>query len=56
MIFCLVTLTFHRRDPISSLIPYIIKFTQRGFIENAAFDGRILHVGRGISVRLKPSQ
>jgi hypothetical protein len=41
----LSTLTFRCRFPISTLIPYNIKFVQRG-----AFEDRIPSVGRGFTV------
>jgi hypothetical protein len=47
---CLFTSTFHGRVPVSPLIPYNIKFVQRGFTERAAFEERISHVGRGFTV------
>jgi hypothetical protein len=49
MIF-LFTLTFHSRVPVSPLIPFNIKFIQRGFTERAAFEERIPRVGRGFTV------
>jgi hypothetical protein len=50
MIFSLFTLTFHGRVPVSPLIPYNIKFVQRGFTERAAFEERIPRVGREFTV------
>jgi hypothetical protein len=47
--FCLFTLTFHCRFPVSPLFPYNIEFVQRGFTERVAFEERIPFVGRGFS-------
>jgi hypothetical protein len=49
IIFCLFTLTFHGRFPVSPLIPYNIKFVQRGFTERAAFEEHTPRVGLGFS-------
>jgi hypothetical protein len=53
MIFYLSTMTYHGRAPVLPLIPYSIKFIQRGFTERAAFEERIPHVGRGFTVKAK---
>jgi hypothetical protein len=45
--YCLFTLTFHGRVPVS---PYSIKFVQRGLTERADFEGSIPRVGRGFTV------
>jgi hypothetical protein len=48
--FCLFTLTFHGRVPVSPLIPYSTKFIQRGFTERAGFEERIPRAGRGFCI------
>jgi hypothetical protein len=45
MIFCLFTLTLQGFVPMSPLIPYKVKSIQLGFIECAAFEECIPHVG-----------
>jgi hypothetical protein len=45
-LFFLFTLAFHGRVPVTPLIPYNVKFIQRGFTERAAFDERIPRAGR----------
>jgi hypothetical protein len=49
----LFTLLFHGRVPVSPLIPYNIKFVQRGFTERAVFEERIPRVGRGFAILCK---
>jgi hypothetical protein len=50
MICCLFTLIFYGRVPVSPLIPYNIKFVQRGFTERVALEERIPRAGRGLTV------
>jgi hypothetical protein len=44
--FCLFTLTFDGRVPVSPFIAYTIKFVQRGFTEGVE---RNPHAGRGLA-------
>jgi hypothetical protein len=48
--YCLFTLTSDGRVPVSPLIPYNIKFVQRGFSERTAFEEGIPRAGRGFTV------
>jgi hypothetical protein len=48
--FCIFTWIFHGRAPVIPLIPYNIKFVQRGFTESAAFEKSIPHFGQRFTV------
>jgi hypothetical protein len=50
--FCLFTLTFLGHVPVSSLIPYTIKFVESGFTEPAAFEKRIPRVEQRFTAQI----